>query len=153
MHLLALAVFAPILLSSGCRQKADLSTSECLAQLQQVFGIPWPTHYTNDHAGSYTYSARDNPHNVIVVTRLEVEEADFKSWQAKVEEQMSQYEGIAAVRDNFLLEKFPWWNPHEFPAAWVTRFWCKTNVSNHVAKLDVDAVKSNSCYLLFIQSD
>jgi hypothetical protein len=152
VHVLVLGALF-VFFSAGCIKQSEESSVQQLQRMTTYYGIQWPTNYLNDQAGSLRYSARDSAKNIIVVVRVELDEASYEAWFSQIANQMKVYDRFSANVDPVIVERFPWYNPGVYPAAQVTRLVCETNgPAILVAKLTVHAVKSNGVRLLYISS-
>jgi hypothetical protein len=138
--------------ATACRKYTEAPIEICLAQMQQVFDLTWPTNYTDGHAGIYTYSSMDHGHNEIIFARLQIDSVSYQDWLKRVSDRLASYEDYPAIYEKRLVKKFPWWDSRAFSGTKAIHFYCATNLPNFEAKLDIDAVKTNGYYYLFIMS-
>jgi hypothetical protein len=141
-----------VLLTSGCMKQSAEVAGQQLTKLGSFYGVQWPTNYSNGHAASVKYSALDYHDNTLTIIRLNLDEANYRSWYAAITNRMEEFEGLAAIEDK-TFGRFKWYNPHIYPRSQITQFFCASNASpNLIAQLTVYAVSSNDTHILFIES-
>jgi hypothetical protein len=153
MKLRATLMMALAAVLIGCGNgPAERDPQRVLPELEQTFGIRFPTNAAGAKAASGHYRGLldGNSRNTETIVRLDLTSSALQAWRRSTTNSLSEYKLSPTVDPRFE-NKFSWWDLNRFPRDRFTHsFYEINNGPNDYRKLTIDLLELGPTNIMYI---
>jgi hypothetical protein len=153
---ISVAVGAVIMGGTGCRDGPSEGRPETiLPQLEQAFGIRFPTNAHDVKAASWDYRGvlDGDSKNKECVARLQLGRAEFLAWRTSVTNLMREYQQFTPRVEPRMEKKLEWWDLRKFPRDRFTHYFHEIDRSpNDYKRLEIYSLDLGATNITYISA-